>query len=65
MIVFRRARFGPPPAGRASRSDDVSVLWALGGVTTQTHAAKHHLGPPRSRRTYLDAHAAYSRCRTG
>jgi conjugative relaxase-like TrwC/TraI family protein len=60
--------------GRAGRADavtgfdltfsapkSVSVLWALGGATAQTHVAHAHRAAVLAALAYLDAHAALSR----
>jgi conjugative relaxase-like TrwC/TraI family protein len=44
-----------------SAPKSVSVLWALGGVTAQTHVAQAHRAAVLAALAYLDAHAALSR----
>ncbi len=44
-----------------SAPKSVSVLWALGGATAQTHVAQAHRAAVLAALAYLDAHAALSR----
>ena len=44
-----------------SAPKSVSVLWALGGATAQTHVAEAHRAAVLAALAYLDAHAALSR----